>query len=266
MKRELAFFAHGEGFLRKIMKKEFFCILCSLFCFVYCFVIYSIRSGTRFYLVWGLGGCSFLGLTVFLHFHMWSGLPHGLQKVIAAALVCGIFAFIIVEGCIISGYRAKGEENLDYLIVLGAQVKEKGPSAALKFRLDTAYDYLVENENTICIVSGGQGANEPCSEAQGMYGYLVEKGIARERIIMEDKSTDTSENIAFSSAFLDMETDRVGIVTNNFHVFRGVRLARHQGIQNVCGIAAPADICFQPNNMVREFFGIVKDLLCGNLI
>jgi uncharacterized SAM-binding protein YcdF (DUF218 family) len=213
-----------------------------------------------------MGGCFFLGLTAFLHFHMWSKLPHGLQRVITIIIVLGVLSFIIVEGCIISSYRAKGEPNLDYLIVLGAQVKEKGPSAALKFRLDTAYDYLVENENTLCIVSGGQGANEPHSEAQGMYDYLVEKGIAKERIIMEDKSTDTSENIAFSSVFLDMEKDRVGIVTNNFHVFRGVHLAKHQGIRNVCGIAAPSNIYFQLNNMVREFFGILKDLVCGNLI
>lgn len=213
----------------------------------------------------GDGRLLFLGLTAFLHFHMWSKLPHGLQ-VITIIIVLGVLSFIIVEGCIISSYRAKGEPNLDYLIVLGAQVKEKGPSAALKFRLDTAYDYLVENENTLCIVSGGQGANEPHSEAQGMYDYLVEKGIAKERIIMEDKSTDTSENIAFSSVFLDMEKDRVGIVTNNFHVFRGVHLAKHQGIRNVCGIAAPSNIYFQLNNMVREFFGILKDLVCGNLI
>lgn len=248
------------------MKKEIFTILCSLFCFGYCFLIYSIRSGTRFYLIWGLGGCFFLGLTAFLHVHMWTKLPHGLQRGITVVIVFGLLVFVIVEGCIISAYRAKGEPNLDYLIVLGAQVKEKGPSAALKFRLDTAYDYLVENENTLCIVSGGQGANEPHSEAQGMYDYLVEKGIAKERLIMEDKSTDTSENIAFSSVFLDMEKDRVGIVTNNFHVFRGVHLAKHQGIQNVCGIAAPSNIYFQLNNMVREFFGILKDLVCGNLI
>ncbi|MBD5453252.1 MAG: YdcF family protein [Lachnospiraceae bacterium] len=248
------------------MKKEILCVLCSLFCFGYCFLIYSIKSGTRFYMIWGLGGFFFLGLTFFLHFHMWAKLPSGLQKVITIAIAMGILLFVIVESCIISSYRAKGDANLDYIIVLGAQVKEKGPSAALKFRLDTAYDYLVENENTICIVSGGQGANEPCSEAQGMYDYLVGKGIPEERIIMEDKSTDTSENIAFSSKFLDMENDSVGIVTNNFHVFRGVHLAKHFGIKNVCGIAAPSNIYFQLNNMVREFFGIMKDLVYGNLV
>lgn len=248
------------------MKKEIFSILCSLFCFGYCVLIYSIKSGTRFYLIWGMGGCFFLGLTAFWRLGIWSKLPHGLQRTILGMLLFGILVFVITEGCIISGFRAKGGENLDYIIVLGAQVKENGPSAALKYRLDAAYDYLVENENTICIVSGGQGANEPHSEAQGMYRYLTEKGIAAERILLEDKSTNTSENIAFSAVFLDMEKDSVGIVTNNFHVFRGVHLARHYGIKNVCGISAGSNVFFQLNNMVREFFGIMKDLVCGNLL
>ena len=99
-----------------------------------------------------------------------------------------------------------------------------------------------------------------------MYDYLTGRGIAPERIIMEDKATDTSENIAFSSEFLDMENDSVGIVTNNFHVFRGVHLAKHQGIRNVCGISANSDIFFLLNNMIREFAGVMKDLIYGNLI
>lgn len=241
-------------------------VLFSLFCFGYCYLIFSIKSGTRFYLIWAAGGFFFLGLALFLHFHLWDKVPSVLQKIIVAGVIFGILLFVVVEGLIISHYSEKGEENLDYIIVLGAQIKEKGPSAALKFRLDEAYDYLIENEDTVCIVSGGQGPNEPCTEAQGMYEYLVEKGIEPERIIMEDKSTDTSENIMFSSKFLDKENDRVGIVTNNFHVFRGVHLAKHLGIENVCGISARSNVYFQLNNMVREFFGIMKDFVCGNLV
>ena len=99
-----------------------------------------------------------------------------------------------------------------------------------------------------------------------MYAYLVERGIAPERILMEDKSTDTSENIAFSAALIGGTDKDVGIVTNNFHVFRGVMLARHAGFEDACGISARSNIYFQPNNLVREFFGIMKDLVCGNLV
>lgn len=248
------------------MKREIICIICSLFCFGYCLLILSIRSGTHFYLVWAAGGLFFVGMAFFLHFDMWHKLPSALQRIMIYAIAAGALLFVIIEGCIISGFGAKGEENLDYIIVLGAQVRQNGPSAALKFRLDKAYDYLTENENTICIVSGGQGANEPFTEAQGMYDYLTGRGIEPQRIIMEGKSTDTSQNIAFSAEFLDKDNDSVGVVTNNFHVFRGVHIARHQGIKNVCGISAHSDIFFLLNNMVREFAGVMKDLLCGNLI
>ena len=248
------------------MKKMFVFILCSLFCFGYCVLIFSIHSGSNFYMIWAAGGLFFAGLAVMTHFNWWNRIPAGLRYTAAGILITGVIIFVAVEACIISSFGEKGESNLDYIIVLGAQVKENGPSAALKFRLDEAYDYLMENENTLCIVSGGQGYNEPRSEAQGMYDYLTERGIDGKRIIMEDKSTDTSENIAFSAVFLDKESDRVGIVTNNFHVFRGVHLARHQGIKNVCGISADSNVIFQLNNMVREFFGIIKDLAFGNLI
>lgn len=242
------------------------CILAALMCFIYCFIVFRIKSGGHFYLIWALGGIGFIGLALMVKFDWWSQFPPLLRKVIIGLVIVGILAFVIVESCIFAHYRDRGSKELDYIIVLGAQMKPAGPSIVLRFRLDAAYDYLMENEDTLCVVSGGQGANEPCSEAQGMYDYLVEKGIDPERILMEDKSTDTSENIAFSAALIGGTDKEVGIVTNNFHVFRGVMLARHAGFKNACGIAARSNVYFQPNNLVREFFGVMKDLVCGNLI
>ncbi len=242
------------------------CILAAFLCFLYCFIVFRIRSGNRFYLIWALGGLFFIGLAVMLRYELWGRLPLPLRRGIVGLIAFGAVLFVIAEGCIFAHYRDKGRPDLDYIIVLGAQMKPAGPSVVLKFRLDAAYDYLVANEDTLCVVSGGQGANEPCSEAEGMYTYLVGRGIAPERILMEDKSTDTSENIAFSAALIGGTDKDVGIVTNNFHVFRGVMLARHAGFEDACGISARSNIYFQPNNLVREFFGIMKDLVCGNLL
>ena len=241
------------------------CVLAALFCFVYCVVVFMVKSGGKFYLVWAVGGMCLLALAILLHFGIWDRIPLVLRRIFGAAVLIGVVLFVIVEGLILSRFHDKGKENLDYIIVLGAQMKPAGPSAVLKFRLDAAYDYLMENENTICIVSGGQGSNEPCSEAEGMYQYLTGRGIAPERLIMEDRSTDTSENIAYSMALIEKNDTSVGIVTNNFHVFRGVRLAKAAGVKDVYGIAARSNVYFQLNNMVREFFGIMKDLVCGNL-
>lgn len=242
------------------------CILAAFLCFLYCFIVFRIRSGSKFYMIWGLGGLFFIGLAWMLRFDLWSRFPPLLRRGICGVLLVGILAFVVAEGCIFAHYRDQGRPDLDYIIVLGAQMKPAGPSAVLKFRLDAAYDYLIANEDTLCVVSGGQGPNEPCTEAQGMYDYLVGRGISPERILMEDKSTDTSENIAFSVEVIGGTDKDVGIVTNNFHVFRGMMLARHAGFENACGISARSNIYFQPNNLVREFFGIMKDLVCGNLL
>ena len=242
------------------------CILAALLCFLYCLVVFMIRSGSYFYLIWGAGGICFIGLALMIKFDWWSQFPLLLRRGILGLAAIGILLFMVVEGCIFAHYNDKGRDNLDYIIVLGAQMKPAGPSAVLKFRLDAAYEYLTADEGTVCVVSGGQGSNEPCTEAEGMYRYLVEKGISPERILLEDKSTDTSENIAYSVQLIGGTDASVGIVTNNFHVFRGVMLARHAGFENACGISARSNIYFQPNNLVREFFGVMKDLVCGNLL
>ena len=169
------------------------CILAAFLCFLYCFIVFRIRSGNHFYLIWALGGFFFLWMAAVLRFDLWIRVPLPLRRGMLCILAAGVVLFVVAEGCIFAHYRDKGRPDLDYIIVLGAQMKPGGPSVVLKFRLDAAYDYLTANEDTLCVVSGGQGSNEPCSEAEGMYAYLVERGIAPERILMEDQSTDTSE-------------------------------------------------------------------------
>ena len=195
----------------------------------------------------------------------WAGLPVAVRGILTGMLLLGLAAFLAAEGCVLSGFTQKGEPELDYLIVLGAQVRKSGPSKSLKYRLDTAYEYLRQNEKTICILSGGQGYNEPESEAQAMYDYLLVKGISAKRMLLEDRSVNTMENIRNSSAFLDVKTDHVGIVTNNFHVFRAIHLAKGQGLAHVSALSAPSAGAYLLNNMVREFFGIGKDLFMGHL-
>lgn len=123
---------------------------------------------------------------------------------------------------------------------------------------------LTENPDTLVVVSGGKGSNEPISEAQGMYEYLLTKGISPDRILLEDRSTNTKENLQFSRPLIPQDAT-VGIVTNNFHVYRSTRLAAQQGYPQAYGLSAPSDTAMQANNMFREFFGVVKDLLYGNM-
>lgn len=221
--------------------------------------------GTNFYYIWLIMGL-ILVIYAFCGYKGWIELlPILFRKIVTFCFIAGVLCFLFVEGLIISGFNAKGIAGLDYIIVLGAQLKPSGPSMVLKMRLDEAYDYLLENPNTKVIVSGGQGSNEPDTEAQGMFEYLLNLGIEADRIIKEDRSSNTIQNILYSSEFLDKETDKVGIVSNNFHIFRATSIAKANGYKHVYGIAAPSYVFLQPNNMFREFFGVVKDFLFGNM-
>lgn len=241
-------------------------LIIGIVCLVYCLaILVSGVYGSWFFLTWGAAGIALIILAWFLHAGFWTMLPVLVRKTAVIFCLLGLALFLLVEGLIISGFHQKGKEDLDYLIVLGAQIWPSGPSKALQYRLDAACDYLMENPDTIVIVSGGKGYNEPCTEAQGMFDYLVGRGIPAERILQEDKSTNTHQNLKFSSALMESKSCSVGIVTNNFHIFRSIGLARKQGFTNVCGISAPSNSFFQPNNMLREFFGVMKDWMAGNL-
>ncbi len=235
-------------------------ILCVLYCLA---LAITGGTGTWFFLIWGIMGIAFTLWGIFRG-HIWHAMPHWLHITAGTLFLLMLAVFLFTEGCIISGFSKNTDKELDYIVVLGAQLKTTGPSRVLQYRLDTAYEYLTAHPDTKVIVSGGQGSNEPASEAQGMYDYLVKRGIEPGRIILEDKSVNTEQNIRFSKDFLQADTDKVGIVSNNFHVFRAVKLAKAAGYRNVVGIAAPATAFYLPNNMLREFFGVVKDFLMGH--
>jgi uncharacterized SAM-binding protein YcdF (DUF218 family) len=190
--------------------------------------------------------------------------PNFMVFVITIALVMVGGAFAIVEAALLSQARQKAEQGMDYLIVLGAQVRGTTISKSLQKRLDTAITYLKNNPSTVAIVSGGKGSKEAITEAEAMYLYLRTKGISSTRILQEDKSTNTKENICFSKAFLK-DNASVAIVTNGFHIFRATNIAKKQGITQVQGLAAPTDLLLSINYYVREAVGVVKDKVFGNL-
>ncbi len=241
--------------------------LLGILCLLYCFSIaFFMGYGTSFFLIWGAMAIVFGGLSVLFAHPKWLvKIPRWIRWGAVLCCVAGILLFGIVEGMILGAFGAKASPNAEYMIVLGAQWKTSGPSYVLQKRLDKAVEYLQVNPNTIVIVSGGQGSNEPIAEATGMKSYLEEKGIAPERILAEDKSTNTYENLVFSAELLDKENSRVVLVTNNFHVFRACSIAKMQGYAHVEGLAAGSYPAMVPNNLLREFFGVLKDFAVGNL-
>ena len=234
-------------------------------CAVYGIIVRLAGSGTPFFLIWFALGVLCALLAVYTGKELWRFVPHSLRIAARIFAAAAFLLVIVTEGFVLTGFRKNVRPGAEYLIVLGAQVYADGPCRVLKYRLDEAYEYLTENPGCVCIVSGGKGWNEPETEAEIMKRYLEGRGISKERILKEDRSKSTLENMIFSAELLPRKEMPVGIVTNNFHIFRAVSIAKKQGLTGAFGIPAGTEALFQANNMFREFFGVMKDLIKGNM-
>ncbi len=234
-------------------------------CLIYSVSIYMVGSGTFSFVIWIVGAIFFGAAFVLSGHDRWKKLPAVCRKIIISIIAIGVAVFGTCYCAMFLHFNDNGMDNLDYIVVLGAQIRESGPSPVYKFRLDAAADYLVANPDTICIVSGGMGVNEPVSEGKGGKDYLVSRGIEADRIIAETNALDTVQNIEYSMEIIEAANANVdelsiGIVTSNFHLFRGVSIARKATSSRVYGIAAKTLLWYLPNNMTRECFGILRDL------
>ena len=241
-------------------------IVLAVLSITYGFIVVSVASGSKFFLFWFLLGAIFLLCGVGVKRNWYLLLPKWLMGILGALVFVGMAVFLFLMVKIGACFECTCDTPLDYIIVLGAQVKDDGPSVVLKYRLDCAAEYLDKNPGTICIVTGAKGSNERVTEARGMADYLISAGIDEERIILEEQATNTSENIRYSKALLPSGDVTVGIVTNNFHVYRALGIAKKQGIEDATGLAAGSSLSFLPNNMTREAIGVLKDLAFGNMV
>ena len=191
--------------------------------------------------------------------------PRWLRIVWRSGLCVGLACLLALECLVISGLHAVAPAGMDYLIVLGARVDPDGPSPALNRRLNAVMACIDDHPDAIIIASGGQGSDEPLSEARCIRDELIKRGVDERRIVMEDRSTATIENIKYSMALMDSPDAEVGIITNNYHVYRATRLARKAGLTHAHGIAAMYTGHTKFHYMIREAICIVADFLRGNL-
>ncbi|MFK3939121.1 YdcF family protein [Alkalihalobacillus sp. NPDC078783] len=148
-------------------------------------------------------------------------------------------------------------DQADYLIILGARVKGEKPSLSLQYRIDAAAEYLLKNEQTIAIASGGQGPDEGISEALAIQRGLVLLGVEEERIYLEDRSTSTYENLQFSKEFIDDSHSKGIVVSNSFHLYRAVLMAEDQDL-DVTGLPGKTPRISVVQMHLREYAALTK--------
>ena len=207
--------------------------------------------------VWGLSCCCL------------PGARRALRAAVAAAVLLGAAVFSVLEGLVLSGDHSEIEGSPQIMVILGAQVKPWGPSVLLQDRLDTALAYLEDDPEMTVVVSGGQGQDEHISEARCMYDYLTAHGVAGERILLEEDSHNTWENLNNTFALLKAEgyepaAEEILVVSNGFHLARVRMLFGRvwEGIDQLSTLAAPSsDLPARINSYVREAPALLKSWL-----
>lgn len=187
-----------------------------------------------------------------------------LRKILFALAAVFILTFVVVEGLIFYHGQKTRDEEADVILILGARLYGRAPSPALMYRLDRGYQYLVEHPQTLVVVSGGMGRGEEITEAEGMKTYLLEKGIDESRILSEEESFNTYENITYTISMLqeklptlNLEETKFGIVTSSFHVYRGTLTAREKGL-DAFGIPAKTPPTTLVKGYLREYLSVLK--------
>ena len=265
-------------------------VLCAAYFVV--IVVYA-GIGTSFAFIW----LFFAALLLFLVYGKWyyarnlDRIPGWVPVSVVTTCVAGVAVLAMLCVLVFLGADTSAKSNLDYVIVLGARVKERTVSNSLRKRLDKAMEYAEDNPDTILVLSGGKGPGESTSEAEVMYQYLVYNGVRPEQLLIEDRSESTVENIAYSKVVIEQHRKKnqkvlvplrqkttsvpyavapdrpleIGVLTSNFHIYRARMTAEKWGFDNVYGISADSDPVLFIHLCVRECASIVKDRLMGNM-
>ena len=225
-------------------------------------------------------GYFFLGVAAL--FLVWSALgyfdeKHRFFKVRKRVFLAGVCALAVLLSCLEAVIISCGETYepalpVDAVIVLGAGVNGETPSLTLQTRIDMAAEYIFSEDHgdVPIVLSGGQGSGENISEAEAMYRALRKSPLRPTdtpfHVFLEDRSTSTAENFAFSKALLEeqgVDTERavIAVVTNDFHMYRSRLIAGEYGLNT---IGVPAELPWwwlTANYYLRESFALVKTLL-----
>ena len=225
-------------------------------------------------------GCSFTALVccamiaVLLFYNVCAMLektyPHPtkvVKRVFTVLLCIGILILGVTEALIIKASLGDPDPGCKYVVVLGAKVRHDGPSVSLQNRIDAAYDYLTAHPDAIAVVSGGQGEDEPMTEAECIYRALIGRGIDPERVWIEGKATSTWENLQFSLDLIEEKTglrpETIGIISSEYHLFRAGLFADACQVESV-GIPAKTTLKSQKlNHFLREVAGVWHYILLG---
>ena len=267
-----------KGFARHYNKAvKIIYTVCGSFGFI-AYVSYLIKlifwPSNKIELIAAFLGIAVAGIPVFFRKFFEKKLPRKLFKILENIFAWGMLfycvtflmlsVFILSAGALQTDVEDLSDDSV--FIVYGAGLKGDQPGVTLRKRLDTAIEYMEQLPESVCIVSGGQGADEVMAEAAVMKNYLCEHGISEDRIFVEDRSSNTLENIKFSLNIIEKEglnKDEIVSLSNAFHIPRIELIFSRLGIESEFVLAPDPNPYSMFSVLVREYMSYAKLLIFG---
>jgi len=187
-------------------------------------------------------------------------------------MLFGYFSFLFVSFVLYAFIydHLPVRRNADFVIVLGSGLRGSEVPPLLASRLDrgrAVYESVARRgHNPALVVSGGKGSNEQVSEAAAMADYLIARDFPADRILREDQSRTTEENLINSKELMPAGSSCI-IVTSSFHVFRAAMIARRAGVNGQVTGARTARY-YWPSATIREFaavfltYKVINGIIC----
>ncbi|MGI6742661.1 MAG: YdcF family protein [Eubacteriales bacterium] len=203
--------------------------------------------------------------------------PKWLTGIMTAGMLVFIISFILLSGAVIScalsarddSALPEGDGSDIVIVVLGCRTREE-PGTMLRKRLDAAYELLLRYPESAAVLCGGQGPNEPLSEAQSMYNYLYRRDVPPSRLYMEDKSTNTVENFKNALEIIDSADElrgrRMIVVSSGLHLLRAGYILKSLGVEDgefFLRAAKSAGYFGEAAMLVREYMSWAKLIFEG---
>lgn len=191
------------------------------------------------------------------------------ERVLLGALLAGFCLFAVLETMVVRGSLAdQADAPVSAVIVLGAGVNGETPSLSLSARIDAAEEYIRTHPGVPVVLSGGQGAGEDITEAECMRRELTRRGVAESYLHLEERSTNTRENMLYSRELLESlgvdTAQRVAIVTSDYHLCRARLLWGGPSAAVPAHLSgAPYLWCLTVNYYIREAFGLAAYYALG---
>ena len=252
-------------------------IILGIICIAYDFIITFLNPGTfwdnvfAFTHIWLALGAYLIFLGIYRKktgHSFWSIWKKWIKLTVISLLTVGAVIAIINLSFILRPEVVSINDKAENVILLGGGIDKDGrlPKSVVT-RVEKAAEYLKANPDSLCVVTGGTLKWLPYPEAPELKNQLVKRGVAAERILVEDQAKDTIQNFQFSCKMLadyrgvgveEILAAPTVVVTSRFHLRRSERLARRMGFKNIKGIPATCPPVYVLHNYVREICAYVK--------